>query len=216
VTARRAPVTVTCAVAIAASLSACKPTISSFRAEPNVICRGGTTRLNWEASNDGRILSSAAAGHDGQVGASGSRVVAPAERTRYRLYAINAWGHDQRDVDVDVVTAPAEAMSIGGSMADPSMQCDGANVSVAFVAPPQAWDSHIRASVVAVGAHVNRRYHVQHGGVAADLAPGVPSAAFADLAVRGAWNVSTPLGPGESCQKLPHSVVLDVTSACSP
>jgi hypothetical protein len=204
------------AAVAAALLAGCKPSICFLRAEPNVSCRGVPVRLLWEASSGGRLVSTPADKDDGAVGESGSKLVTPSVRTRYRLYATNSWGRDMRDVDVDVVTAPAQTLPIGTSTADPSTRCENGSVSVTFVAPAEAWDEHLRASSVAVGAHVGRRYHVEHGDIATDLSPGATTTAFADLAVQGTWSVSTPLGPDESCQKLPRSVILDVASTCSP
>jgi hypothetical protein len=206
----------TCVTVTAAVLAGCRPSICFFRADPNVACRGVPVRLLWESSSEGRLVSTPADKHDGKVGDSGSQLVTPVVRTRYRLYATNLWGRDQRDIDVDVVTVPAQTLTIGTSTADPSMRCQDGNVSVTFVAPPDAWDAHLRASSVAVGAHEDRRYRAEHGGTTADLATGTPTTAFADLAVQGTWSVSTPLGPDESCEKLPRSVILDIVSTCSP
>jgi hypothetical protein len=218
---RARPAWIASALLAAVVVGGCKPSVCFFRANPNVACRSTPVRLTWGASSGGRIASTPSDPHGGQVGAEGSRLVAPQERTRYRLYAINTWGHAQVDIDVDVITGP-ESLSLATSTADPSMQCEDDNgagsgtVSVTIDAPRTAWDPHLLAREVAIAPHVTRPYHVEHGNVAADLAPGAPSRAFAALPVQGAWRISTPLLAGESCQNLPRSMLLDVVAACWP
>jgi hypothetical protein len=198
------------------ALSACKPSVCYFRAEPNVSCIGAPVRLVWSASSGGRIVANPADPRVSGVDATGSLSVAPRVRTRYRMYSRNIWGVDQRDADVDVVTAPAEEMPIGASIADPSMRCDGNVLSVTVIAPPASWDAHLRASEVTLAPHIARPYHVEHGDAAVDLAPGVRSTAFAALPVQGTWRLSTALQADESCTKLPRNLIIAVSSTCAP
>jgi hypothetical protein len=194
---------------------ACKPSVCYFRAEPNVTCDGSQVHLSWNASTGGVIMSNPPDGSVSKVDASGEVEVSPKVPTRYRLDARNPWGHDARDVDVDVVTSTADRV-IGASIADPSMQCDGTRLSVTVVAPREYWDANIRAGLVAIAPQIERAYHVTHGVASADLTPGSRSTAFSGLPVLGEWKISTPLQPGESCKNLPRSLSIAISSTCAP
>jgi hypothetical protein len=198
------------------ALCGCKPSICYFRAEPNVACRGTPVRLVWSASNGGKIVANPADPHVAGVDANGSITVAPRIPTRYRIYARNLWGTDQRDADVDVVIAPVEEKTIGTSIADPSMHCEDDILSVTVTPPPESWDAHIRAGEVTIAPRIARPYHVEHEDASADLEPGVRSTAFSALPVQGAWRISTRLQKGESCQHLPRNLMITVSTTCAP
>jgi len=197
----------------------CTPGISGFRAEPNVICKGSQTTLTWSASNAGTLSAvpaDAANPNLGAVPATGSRAVAPTAATTYRLTVTRFGKTASREIGVEVVTAPTGATPIGASVADPSTTCEGSTLALTVTVPAEAWDPHIHVTGVALGAGVNRSYHVEHAGREADLAPGPPSTAFAGLPVQGDWGLSTTLAAGEACgRNVPRSLIIDVSSTCA-
>ena len=205
-----------CALALWLGLFGCKPTIHSFRADPNVICPGSAVRLGWDASSGGEITSAPPLPGLGSVPATGTQEVRPTAPTRFRLEAHNLWGGAAREVDVDVRAAANAPKSIGASIADPSARCEDGILSVEVVPPEGAWDEHARVGEVEVPQAVSRHYHVEHEGRSAELDPGVRSAAFAGLPVRGRWLLSTPLGPGETCgPELPRNLLIDIYPSCT-
>ncbi len=204
------------ALGLCACLLGCKPTIHTFRVDPNVVCPGSAVRLSWDASAGGEIAAAPPLAGLGEVPSKGEREVRPQVPTKLRFDAHNLWGTASREVDVDVRAATGTAKSIGASIADPSARCENGTLSVQVTPPDADWDARVRAAEVEVPAEVARHYHVEHGGRSAELDPGVRSAAFAGLAVRGAWLLSTPLLAGESCgPELPRNLLIDVYPSCS-
>ena len=194
----------------------CTPSINNFRAEPTVICKGAQTTLTWTATADGALSALPADASLGAVAATGSQAVAPAATTTYRLTVKHLGKSAWREVGVEVVTAPAESKQIGASVADPSTTCEGNTLALTVTAPAADWDPHIVVAGVALTAGVNRAYHVEHAGRAADIAPGAPSTAFAGLPVQGSWRLSTPLAATEACgRNVPRSLIIDVSSTCA-
>lgn len=197
-------------------LLGCSPGIQGFRAEPNVICSGAPTTLSWIASDDGMLSSTPPDATLGPVPATGTRAVMPAAATTYRLTVKRGWKTVSRDLGVEVVAAPAEAKTIGASVADPSTTCAGNTLAVTVTAPASAWDARIQVATVGLAPGVDRTYHVEHAGRSADVSPGAPSAAFAGLPVQGSWRLSTPLAPTEACgRNVPRSLIIEVASTCS-
>jgi hypothetical protein len=204
------------ACGLAAAALGCTPGISSFRAEPNVVCKGSQTTLTWTATNDGTLSAVPSDTSLGAVAATGSRTVTPTAATTYHLTVTRLGKTISRELGVEVVTAPTEAKQIGASVADPSTTCQGNTLAVTVVAPAADWDPRIQVAGVALTAGVNRSYHVEHGGRAADIAPGAPSAAFTGLPVQGSWRLSTPLAGSEACgRNVPRSLIVDVSSTCA-
>ena len=202
---------------LAAAALGCTPGISGFRAEPNVICKGSQTTLTWTATNDGALSAIPADASLGPVAATGSRAVAPAVSTTYRLTVTRLGKTASSQVGVEVVTAPVEAKPIGASVADPSTTCEGNTLALTVTAPASDWDPHIQVASVAVAAGVTRATHVEHAGRAADVAPSAPSTVFAGLPVQGDWRLSTALAAGEACgRNVPRSLIIDVASTCGP
>ena len=202
--------------AAAAAAVGCSPSIQSFRAEPNIICSGGQTRLSWNASTDGSLSAVPADATLGSVDATGTRAVTPAAPTTYRLTIKRLWNTVSRDIGVEVVTAPSEAKQIGASVADPSTTCQGNTLAVTVTAPASAWDPRIQVTSVALTAGVNRTVLVEHAARSATVTSGGPSTAFTGLPVQGSWRLSTPLGPAEACgRNVPRSLIIDVTSTCA-
>ena len=197
--------------------AACKPTIDSFRAEPNVTCRGSAVHLTWRASSGGTLMSVPLVAGLGPVDGTGHRDVTPLETTRFRFQSTNAFGAAARDVDVGVRSAPEAAKPIGGSVANPATRCGADGVSITVEAPAADWDEHLRVRTIEIGGGVKRPYRVAHGGKTADLAPGTPSAALQALPIRGTWNISTPLQTGEACgENIPHTLLINVFADCAP
>jgi len=202
--------------ALAAAAPGCTPGISGFRAPPNVICKGTQATLTWTATNDATLSAVPADPSLGSVAATGSRAVAPAASTTYRLTVARLGKTASSEVGVEVVTAPGEAKPIGASVADPSTTCEGNTLAVTVTAPAADWDPHIQVASVALAAGVTRAYHVEHAGHAADVAPGAPSTVFAGLPVQGSWRLSTALAATEACgRNVPRSLIIDVSSTCS-
>lgn len=190
----------------------CAPTIASFRAEPNVICRGSKTTLSWRASADGRIAAKPALNGIGPVHETGAVAVSPATLAQFELEVHNAFGSAKRQVDVDVIENAA-AKTIGGSVASPGTTCDASGVTVRANAPARFWDARLR--VGKVSSADGRPYHVEHGGKSADIAAGASTDAFRGLTVSGAWKLKTPLAQGEACGvKVPHNLLIQIQPAC--
>jgi len=201
---------------VAVAVAGCTPSINNFRAEPNVICKGAQTTLTWTATAGGTLAAVPPDASLGVVASTGSQAVAPAATTTYRLTVTHLGKSTWREVGVEVVTAPTESKQIGASVADPSTTCQEGTLALTVTAPAADWDPHIVVAGVAVTAGVNRAYHVEHAGRAADIAPGAPSTAFAGLPVQGSWRLSTPLGPTEACgRNVPRSLIIDVSSTCA-
>jgi hypothetical protein len=201
---------------IFAAALGCAPSVHAFRAEPNVVCSGGRTTLTWSASADGSLSAVPADPTLGPVDANGTRAVTPAAPTTYRLTVKRLWKSASQDVGVEVLVAPGEARQIGASVADPSATCEAGTLAVTVSAPASAWDPHIQVTSVGLTAGVNRTYRVEHGGRAAEVGPGAPSAAFAGLPVQGDWRLSTALAAPEACgRNVPRSLIIDVTSTCA-
>jgi hypothetical protein len=199
-------------------LSACKPTIHSFRADPNVACPSAPVRLTWSATSGGEISATPAVDGMGSVSKSGSTVVMPTGTTRFHLASSNLWGTASRDIDVDVRAVPSDPKPIGASVGDlsASPRCEGKTLSVAVVAPPASWDEHLLVAAIELPRQVIRHYHVEHAGISAELDPGSRSTAFERAPVRGTWLLSTALEDGEACgSNVPLSLLINVYAGCN-
>lgn len=197
-------------------LTSCAPSISSFRAEPNVTCAGAPTTLSWAASHAGELSSSTSdIGHE-KVAASGQRSVTPSATSRYHLEVRHFCKTRFKDVDVQVV-APGAPTELAGTVADRSTTCEGRALSTIITAAPADWAPQLHAGRVKLAPGIRRTYHVQHVGKAADLVPGDGTTDFAALPVRGEWKITTPLEPTEECgRKVPRSLVIVVEPTCAP
>jgi hypothetical protein len=199
---------------LALAVGGCAPTIDSFRAEPNVICRGSTVRLSWVASTGGQLSSRPPTGALGNVPKEGSVDVSPEKPTTFRLDVSSLFGRASHEAGVDVRDVPSVPKQIGQSVADPSAGCDTASVWVTDNVPADFWDPQLRVGTVA--SSDSRSYHVEHGGKVGDVNPSTPSTAFAGLPVAGPWKLTTPLLPGEACGKnVPRNLVVDVYATCA-
>ncbi|MFI5306164.1 MAG: hypothetical protein ACHQ53_02365 [Polyangiales bacterium] len=201
---------------LCALLAACKPTIHSFRVDPNVACKGTAVQLTWDATSGGEIESQPFTPGIGKVAKTGTLAVTPSATTKFRFSASNLWGRAFREVDVDVRAASSPPKAIGASVADPSTTCEGTTLALTVVAPPTDWDEHVRVAEIELLPNVVRHYHVEHEGKSAELDPGQRSAVFAGLPARGKWLLSTPLQAGEACgQNVPRNLSINVYPACS-
>lgn len=202
---------------LAFALLGCGPSINSFRAEPNVICKGSRSHLSWDASTSGTLSAQPPLEGIGAVSKASVAEVFPQEATTFRLDVQSAFGKTSREVSVDVRQAGSDAKPLGAPISDPSAKCDSVTgVSVTANAPANFWDSSLR--VGSVGSRDGRAYHVEHGGKVAEIAPGSTTSAFAGQPVSGEWKLVTPLVSGEVCGKsgLPHNLMIDVFATCSP
>jgi hypothetical protein len=201
------------ALVLGIALSACGPKITTFNAEPNVICGGSRVHLSWDATSPGSITASSPTEGIGDIDKHGELWVNPKATTRFHLEVSNIFGRDARDVDVSV-SQPAESKVLGQSVADASAACDVNGISVTVVAPAGFWDPKLR--VAKVTSSDGRPYHVEHDGRAGDVTPSASSNAFDGAEVAGEWKLRTPLADGESCgKKLPRSLMIGLAPTCA-
>lgn len=207
----------TAALAAVAGTLSCGPSIQRFEAHPNVICAGTPVTLAWHASTSGKLAESPLAGarsgaEQTEVNADGSREVRPREPTKYRLEVDNWFGDAAREVDVDVRTG--EEVAIGETVADPSAGCDATHVWVEANAPRNMWDARVR--VGSVKSVDDRPLHIEHGGLAEDLASGATSMKFEGQEITGPWKLVATLRAGETCgtPNMPRVLGFRATTAC--
>jgi hypothetical protein len=196
-------------------VAGCKPTISYFRASPNVICSGTSAVLSWSASADSVVHEKRTGAAVGSAERDGKATVTPSQPTTYRVDASSTFGTTSREIDVDVISANPSPPPLGASIADPRATCANGRLTIPVDAGAEYWDAHVfAASVVGLG---DRALRVEHLGATAELDAGGSSAAFAAIPVQGKWILSTPLQNGESCgPDLPRNLAVQIVPKCSP
>jgi hypothetical protein len=188
---------------------------ASLRATPNVICAGRTVRLAWDGSGSGDLSADPADASLGSAPATGSKSVRPKVTTTYRFRVSKLLNVKTSEASVKVLSVPEQPTAIGAAISDETADCAPGRVWVTARVPADAWDPRLRVNTVTSGD--NRPYKVQHLITTADVAPGVPSDAFRDQPIAGAWKLETPLRPGEVCggASLPPSLAIHVTLICA-
>lgn len=201
------------AVPLLIGFAGCKPTISYFRAQPNVVCAGQAAQLHWAASAGGEIVDKQSGATVVKTSKAGSAAVLPASGSTYRLDAKSLFGTTSREVGVTVVSSVAP-QEVGASVADSSARCEALTLTVVAEARSEYWDRHVFAgSVSALG---DRPLHVEHRDVKVDVPAAGTTAAFKDTPVLGTWTISTPLRQGEQCGvRTPRNLAVRVFPTCS-
>lgn len=191
---------------------ACKPTITSFRAQPNFICPSNSAQLVWSASTGGQIVDASSGAVVVKTAPRGSTTVTPNEPTRYRLDATSLFGTTSRETDIAVASGTAQ--ELGTSIADPSARCDNSVLTVSAEAKSELWDGRVFAGQVA--ALGNLPLHVEHAGTHADIPAGGSTDAFRDSTVLGTWTLSLHLPAGQSCGPgVPRNIAVKISPTCS-
>lgn len=194
-------------------LTGCSAKIHALRAEPNVICQGTTARLSWDASGKGALSAQPADPSlpAAAVAKRGALTVRPSATTLYRLTLSEK---QARDTTVWVRTASSTPQPLAGTIADPSVTCDGQRLGLTVDAPAESWDPFLTIDEVRkVG---DRPMRVEHDGRTAELATEGASHAFRGARAQGRWALSVPLRPGEACAdpSLPNSLAISIQTTC--
>jgi hypothetical protein len=171
--------------------------IKTFTVAPSTICPGETVKIDWATSgNHGSVTLDAVpplAGA-GEVPAEGSRMLHPAENTRFILKAPGVLKSVQREWDVQVV--PGKSTRIWGGVA----QCIGQpqSVSTSFTIQQQDTSPGIHAEVV-TNNHPTRPLIVRKDDMEVEIPPKGGTDRFRNVPALGTWTIASPVAPEETC-----------------
>jgi hypothetical protein len=163
---------------------------------PSTICPGETVKIDWAATgNHGSVTLDAVPplSGTGEVPAEGSRMLHPAENTRFILKAPGVLKSAQREWDVQVV--PGKSARIWGGVA----QCTGEqpSVSTSFTLQQQDTSSGIHAELVT--NNYPRPLIVRKDGVEVEIPPKGGTDRFRNVTTVGTWTITSPVPPEETC-----------------
>jgi hypothetical protein len=184
------------AALLAAPLLAGCAQIKTFTVAPSTICPGETVKIDWAATgNHGSVTLDAVPplSGTGEVPAEGSRMLHPAENTRFILKAPGVLKSAQREWDVQVV--PGKSARIWGGVA----QCTGEqpSVSTSFTLQQQDTSSGIHAELVT--NNYPRPLIVRKDGVEVEIPPKGGTDRFRNVTTVGTWTITSPVPPEETC-----------------
>jgi hypothetical protein len=153
-------------------------------------------KIDWAATgNHGSVTLDAVPplSGTGEVPAEGSRMLHPAENTRFILKAPGVLKSAQREWDVQVV--PGKSARIWGGVA----QCTGEqpSVSTSFTLQQQDTSSGIHAELVT--NNYPRPLIVRKDGVEVEIPPKGGTDRFRNVTTVGTWTITSPVPPEETC-----------------
>lgn len=206
-------------LAAACLLTACNARVNGFAAVPRHVCPGTPVDLHWDIVGSGSItVTPPSTGlPDGPVDDSGHATIVPMTTTHVDLHVTRTLGHPTTSTQTIEVKTPADkpevlTASVGDVAASPG--CGEGKVWATVHA--QRFAPGVRVATVAAHPGDDRRYDVQHAGLHATIAPGEVAAAFAGTPIAGDWLLAAPLGSGQTCATVPHNLVIDVLTQCTP
>lgn len=175
---------------IAAVLVACSSTeIEFFEVQPRRVCEGDTVAVRWGATDEVRLTSEPGLPVAGTIAATDTLRVPIAERTLFRLAALDGKSYAEQEV---LVYAGGQRDTVSGST---SAVGDSALIASVEV-PPDKWADVLRIGTVA--SLSGREITVRHAGQEAVLpADTTPLPALEGLKMTGQWEFRAPLVQGE-------------------
>jgi hypothetical protein len=178
------------AAALAFAVSACS-SIGTLTATPDYACVGSPVDVHWEAKGRVKLTSEPALDGTGSQKKKGTRRFTVATRTRFVLEARGLFGAP-KTAEADVDVAPGDLTRTAVAVCDEAARVLTTTLDVSA----EVSGAFLVASVVNTQ---ERSIAVAREGRRAQLAPHGSSAVFAGVPLQGAWQVSSPLAPGESC-----------------
>ena len=207
------------ALALLWLLTGCDAKVKAFTASPRHVCPGERVELSWSVTGSATmtVTPSLPGAPNGPVPDDGNATIAPVASTRAQLYVKRFLGAPASSIqDVDVNTARGTER-LAASLGDPSAQpgCESGNRVWATV---HARNFAAAIKVGSVAAHPGdpRTYDVQHANLKVRVSPGAVSTQLAGVPIQGDWLLSATLAPGETCDKVPNGLVVDVFTQCVP
>jgi hypothetical protein len=182
--------------------------IKTFNVAPSTICPGETVKIDWAASGNNASVTLDAvpllAGM-GEVPVEGSRMVNPAESTRFILKVPGTLKSAQREWDVQVVSGKS-ARTWGGIA-----QCSGQpqSISVSFTVQQQDASSGIHAELVA--NNYPRPLIVRKDDLEVEIPPKDGTDRFKNVPAMGTWTITSPVLPEETCENALAAVARRLT-----
>jgi hypothetical protein len=206
---------------IAVSMSlfpACTAQIKSFSVVPRHICRGERVEVQWdvlgspsiEATPPNSVIT------NGPVASEGHATITPSATTQLRLQVARLIGSSTTSTqEIEVVTDGQESEVMTASLSDAKASPGCGDGKVWATIHAERFASNVRVTRVASHPGDRRIYEVMHSGVNTEVAPDKPSTAFAGTPIAGDWALTVPLAADQTCESIPHNLVIDVTTQCA-
>jgi len=195
-------------------LVGCAPHISRFDAMPSTVCAGTPVEVAWKTNGVTKLSANPTVlgVTNGYVPKKGAINIASDHATILRMDVTRGYGSTSAEQEIRVRDAISPPKPIGRSIADVTMRCDASGISISDEI--KSWDRRLR--VTRVVSADGRQYHVEHDGLAGDVAPNLPSTTFSGAPIAGVWSLKTPLGAGEACGtgSLPRVLMVEVSTTC--
>jgi len=206
-------------IAIPMSLSpACSAQIKSFSVVPRHICRGERAEVRWDVLGSPSLEATPPNSGitDGPVASEGHATIAPAATTQLRLHVARFMGSSTTSTqEIEVVADGQESEVMIASLSDAKASPGCGDGKVWATIHAERFANNVRVATVASHPSDNRIYEVMHSGVSAEISPDKPSTRFAGTPVAGDWALRVPLAADQTCETIPHNLVIDITLQCA-
>jgi hypothetical protein len=206
-------------IAILMSLfPACAAQIKSFSVVPRHICRGGRVEVQWDVLGSPSIEATPPNSWitNGPVASEGHATIAPTTTTQLRLHVARLIGSSTTSTqEIEVVTDGQEPEVMTASLSDAKASPGCGDGKVWATVHAERFASNAKVAMVASHPGDNRIYEVMHSGVIAEVEPAKSSTAFAGTPIAGDWALTVPLAVDQTCETIPHNLVIDVTTQCA-
>jgi hypothetical protein len=206
-------------IAIIMSLfPACAAQIKSFSVVPRHICRGERVEVQWDVLGSPSLEATPPNSGiiNGPVASEGRATITPTTTTQLRLHVARLIGSSTTSTqEIEVATDGQESEVMTASLSDAKASPGCGNGKVWATIHAERFATNVRVATVASHPGDSRIYEVMHSGVSAEVAPDKPSTAFAGTPIAGDWALTVPLAADQTCETIPHNLVIDVTTQCA-
>ena len=199
-------------------LPACTAQIKSFSVVPRHICRGERVEVQWDVLGSPSIEATPPNSGitNGPLASEGHATITPTTTTQLRLHVARLIGSSTTSTqEVQVVTDGQESEVMTASLSDTKASPGCGDGKVWATIHAERFARNVRVATVASHPRDSRIYEVMHSGVSAKVAPDKPSTAFAGTPIVGDWALTVPLTADQTCETIPHNLVIDVTTQCA-
>jgi hypothetical protein len=197
---------------------ACTAQVKSFSVVPRHICRGGRVEVQWDVLGSPSIeaIPPNSGITNGPVASEGHATITPTATTQLRLHVARLIGSSTTSTqEIEVVTDGQESELMTASLSDGKASPGCGNGKVWATIHAERFASKVKVAIVASHPGDSRIYEVMHSGVNAKVEPAKPSTAFAGTPIAGDWALTVPLAADQTCETIPHNLVIDVTTQCA-
>jgi hypothetical protein len=204
--------------AMALVLTACNAQVKGFSAVPRHTCVGEKVELQWDVVGSASVIVTPPIADlpDGALPSSGHATISPITKTLVALHVTHMLGIPTTSIQEIEVRAPSEPPEVlVASMADNNARpgCGGGKAWATVHA--ERFSGDVKVATVSAHPGDGRIYQVDHAGLHSMVAPGTTTMAFAETAIAGDWVLTVPLSNGQTCETIPHNLVVDVITQCS-